>query len=245
MAKRKCANEPVAQCSGTIIEESIQYQVSTERMLGFIISCKEGHSVCTACHDKFVVPKKCPQCGVRFPVSRNRTLEDVVSKHTFACEHGCGKVALPAKLLAHQLQCDRAPVECPECGQCVQPADLKHHFKGKHFNTTDRSHVLAEQSGAKFKTSSMYHFNAPVVDNFEVLNLFDGPGKQSASMKTHLLQCGTWHIRVFHFTKEMKFVMSLGEHSDVTFSAKTESVRGLKSWDEGDASAKMRFRHIG
>ena len=134
MAKRKGANEPVAQCSGTIIEESIQYQVSTERMLGFIISCKEGHSVCPACHDKFVVPKKCPQCGVRFPASRNRTLEDVVSKHTFACEHGCGKVALPAKLLAHQLQCDRAPVECPECGQCVQPANLKHHFKSMHFN---------------------------------------------------------------------------------------------------------------
>ena len=90
----------------------------------------------------------------------------------------------------------------------------------------------------------MYHFSAPVVDTFEVLNLFDGLGKQSAIIKSHLLQCGTWHKWVLHFTKEMKFVMSLGGHSDVTFSAKTENIRGLKTWDEGDASANMRFRHI-
>lgn len=244
MAKRKRANEePSTQGSGAIMEESIQCQVCTERMLGHIISCNQGHSVCTDCHGKLAQPRRCPACRVPFPASRNRTLEDVVSKFTFVCEHGCGKVAKPTKLLAHQLQCDRAPIECPECGQRVQPADLKHHMYSIHLSSQAARFVaLTEKVGAKFKNTVIAHLTGDSV-MWDQIFLFDGPVKQSAYVKAIFLDCGAWHFRVFHFTKEVKFTICFGENSDVSFMGKTESLRCHKGWDPDDAS--QRSRHTG
>jgi len=247
MAKRKLANEePSTQGSGAIMEESIQCQVCAERMLGHIISCTAGHSVCTDCHGKLAQPKRCPQCRVPFPASRNRTLEDVVSKFTFACEHGCGKVAQPAELLAHQFQCDRAPIECPKCGQSIQPADLKHHLDSVHLSSEeDRDIALTEKVGAKFKTNTMILLagNVSTFEEIEHIFLFDGPVKQSAYIKAILLDCGAWHFRVFHVMKELKFTMSFGKNSDASFMGKTESLRCLKGWNPHHTS--KRSRHTG
>ena len=70
--------------SAALLGGAVDCGICAGRMLGRILSCKEGHCVCEECHEMLPQPKKCPQCRVAFPPSRNRALEAVVERCT-AC----------------------------------------------------------------------------------------------------------------------------------------------------------------
>jgi len=249
MSKRSrdaCQGKWISQ-DGAFLGDTIECGVCACRMLGHIISCKEGHCVCQGCYEKLLRPKRCPQCRVPFSRCRNRALEAVVEKCSFACEHGCGLMAKPAELLEHQSLCEKAPVPCPEidCSAQMPPSKLIRHIQDEH---GDEAIWWTTKQGKKFVSSSMGLEVGP--DHWYEIFGFDscdGQGKDGAFMYAARVEghksVHLWHIRVFHFAQERAYEMTLGrvDGCQISFTDKTESIRGYASMKSANGNEERGF----
>ena len=122
-----------ADHAADILSDTIECGICMHRMLGPIFICREGHCVCDECYNKLTHPMFCWGCR-KTVSSRNRSLEAIVARCDFACQHSCGLVAKPVVLLEYQPRCSNAPVKCPlrDCDEEMNPKDLMNHVKSSH-----------------------------------------------------------------------------------------------------------------
>lgn len=222
------ANEK-SEKDGAFLGDTIECGVCTGRMFGRILSCREGHCVCEECHQQLSNPKKCPQCRVPFPPARNRALETIVEKCTFACEHGCGTVAQPPALLTHQSQCELAPVVCPisPCEAKLSPIAFVQHLQSAH---PDRI-FWADQSGSVFKKESIFNNLIWRELPSDSVYAIKGSGQSVDCVHSRARRTGDFlHIRLFHFGQERQYRRTLGVPGGplLTLSAKTEPIWASK-----------------
>ena len=111
---------------GDLFEKEIECTICFNRMLGRILSlCSEGHCACEPCFESLLKPKKCPVCReLLVSPSRNRTLENIISKYVFSCGNAQCHVSdlEPWALLEHQRNCNFRFIRCPVlgCGYSVR-----------------------------------------------------------------------------------------------------------------------------
>jgi len=188
--------------------------------------------MCEDCYTKLPVPKKCPQCRVAFHPCRARGMEALVERHFFPCEHGCGFTAKPTELVRHQRSCDRAPVQCPiggcEAAAQIQPLKLKEHLMQAHSDEYDRD---LETRGAKFETKTFFEPR-----NESYVHLFPGAINDGIYIVWSAIEKDEWHVQIFHFVKQRKFVCTLGDEGgrQIAFTDVSDNIREWRSSDSAE-----------
>lgn len=197
--------------------ETINCTVCLGRMLGKILGCNEGHCICDTCFEALPVPKRCGTCRARFsiPPSRQRALEEILSRFNLPCEHGCGFLGQAPALMEHQPLCLRAPVACPDlgCNRLIQADQLAQHFLDSHLDSfCDLGNpVHLYKKSLEEVGSVQWVFNLGVEKGILYL-LMDW---SKALMERRLLQ-----FRVFHFAEKWTFNVAIA--GSLRFSGETE-----------------------
>lgn len=120
----------------TAMLKELECPVCLEYMVDEISQCGTGHSFCRRCRANLLV---CPLCKVSLgnTVTRNYTLEAMISNLTLPCKNtGCGAV-LDARLIkAHSKNCPLRDFKCAldfnGCTWSGKMTDLKEHVGQRH-----------------------------------------------------------------------------------------------------------------
>jgi len=128
------------EAATTIETNDILCPVCLDVPTGSILLCRNGHSVCEACLQQLVMPKRCPECRERFADKppHNVVLEKVIGNAVLPCQYpGCEFAAKPSDLALHKWQCPFRPVRCYHivdhgCNADVPVANFKEHMRERH-----------------------------------------------------------------------------------------------------------------
>lgn len=211
--------------------------VCMERMFKNIATCSEGHSMCVECHERLTVPKICPTCRTELPrqVLRNRPLEMIIAKCEFPCQHSCGLVANPQKLLEHESACFEALLPCPfgitddRCTKEVRRRDviahMREYHRGNHIiasQMTDRHTARLSPSKLNFETSDFTKYASVTY----VVQL-DGE-HDAVIVKLQLVEPREGRkeflqVHMFHVMKQRTWVLTIGNKKRmyIEFGGKT------------------------
>jgi E3 ubiquitin-protein ligase SIAH1 len=142
----------------------LECPVCMDYMLPPITICKNGHNICNSCKSRLGY---CPSCRGEFTDIKNLSLEKMCSKVKFPCKHagnGC-KDVLPMDAIAkHQSECPYGLYKCPffmttiDCPWEGYIADLQHHVRSEHVDTSDARDVHGTHKARlpKFDTASAW-----------------------------------------------------------------------------------------
>ena len=133
------------------------------------------------------------------------------------------------------------------------PEELKKHIMEVHAGRNedgnwDAEHDVLDKRGAKWVQEEMWfqmcettHAGDNAMVTCTVVLLCKGAVNDGIYVKC-VYQLGEWHFRVFHFVKERKFVFTLGAADDckISFTAHTDSIRGLSAWSVSDPTKARR-----
>ena len=101
--------------------EQFQCSICIQAMMGKILVCFNGHSICQQCFDRLNLPKSCPCCKQKFACCnakniRNLTMEKLIFSTELPCKyynHGCKEHTVGNQRITHSKECRFRPFLCP------------------------------------------------------------------------------------------------------------------------------------
>jgi hypothetical protein len=103
--------------------------VCFERIIGPIISCDNGHSLCNDCQTGIAKTGNqiCPVCRSSAK-ERNYLLENALTEFIVKCSNKvCKHMGYPESMKDHEAICKYSEIKCPWCGEKTTPFDLQVH----------------------------------------------------------------------------------------------------------------------
>mmetsp|Transcript_93681 Transcript_93681/g.205040 ORF Transcript_93681/g.205040 Transcript_93681/m.205040 type:complete len:302 (-) Transcript_93681:2-907(-) len=221
----KCATSPAFGTSGSssrkfeIGIEEVECPICQESMVGRVLQCPIGHSICEDCFRHIHRGSNlCPCCKRSYPaeVTRNLILETIASRLRFPCRFGCGLVGTPAELRPHHQACAERLWPCPieDCKHHAHIDDLRRHLLEAHrwgpLDTPD-----SEDTGM-----SVFVFDGASCNGVIPLNVAAESGEYAnlimlddddtpALLQDRSVEDGHYWCKVCHFDKPFRFHLGI------------------------------------
>eukprot|EP00930_Biecheleria_cincta_P032528 TRINITY_DN22573_c0_g1_i1.p1 TRINITY_DN22573_c0_g1~~TRINITY_DN22573_c0_g1_i1.p1 ORF type:complete len:353 (-),score=46.06 TRINITY_DN22573_c0_g1_i1:251-1309(-) len=207
-----CKRQRTSGSNSIVVDdEDFQCPICMDLMLGEIVQCREGHTLCGTCATGFLT---CPTCRSRYPEGRpvrNRALEAMASKLTVPCKHNCGFRDKAGSMPAHWSDCPKRPLECPvgSCKEVVSLSDLGLHFEQRHSIADVGNGRLIELGTVEFMDrhggiTTVVKMASPVNPLIVRASFFDSFDMTATSGRCEIVQ-----VRVFHTVEPVDVSVSL------------------------------------